>query len=753
MLFLRAAAVICVVYGVAARAQQPAGLVDPLIGTAGDGQTYPAAGVPFGMTQWTPQTRASEVKCIAPYYAKDARIQGFRGTHFLSGSCVQDYGSTTVMATTGDLKTAPDARASAFSRDSERARPDRYQVTLADYGIRASVTGSTRSGLLRFRFPKSARAWILLESNSRAGEGEIRVYPARREVSGTNPVHRLYAGAGKPAGFSGYFVARFNRPLARYGTWSGGARHENGTLQAGASGMPGAYVGFETSEGEEISVKIGTSFVSVEEARRNLEAEIPGWDFDQVAAAAEAAWNRALGQITVQSVSETRRRVFYTALYHSMLVPRTFSDASGTYPRFAGGGSTETAKGFTYYCDFSLWDTFRSLHPLMTIIDPARTAEMMQSLVAMGQQGGWMPIYPAWNSYTQEMIGDHAGAVIGDAYLKGIRGFGIQEAYRLLRRNAMETPASHDEYLDGRGRRALPDYLKYGFVPLDNPVTEAFHKGEQVSRTLEYAYDDFVLGELAGALGKREDAAMFRARAMNYRNVIDPATGFARGRRADGTWISPFDPAKPAPYVTEGLPYQYTFFVPQDMAGLIALVGGKQAFIGKLDALFAGKYYEHGNEPSHHIAYLYDYAGAPWKTQQRVREVMRTQYTDGPSGLAGNEDGGQMSAWYVLSALGMYPVAPGVPAYELGSPEFDQATIRVAGGKQFTMRAPGASAGRFYIQSAKLNGKPLNRPWIRHQEIVAGGELVLEMGTAPNEKWGAAAAEAPPSITPSTGTR
>jgi predicted alpha-1,2-mannosidase len=746
------AAAICAVSGVAATAQQPAGLVDPLIGTAGDGQTYPATGVPFGMTQWTPQTRAGEVKCVAPYYAKDTRIQGFRGSHFLSGSCVQDYGSMTVMALTGELKTAADARASAFSRDTERAQPNRYQVTLADYGIGASVTGTTRAGLLRFRFPKSAQAWILLESNSRPGEGEVHFDAARREVSGTNPVHRLYAGAGKPAGFSGYFVARFSRPLARYGTWSGSERHESGTRQAGANGMPGAYAGFEIAEGEEISVKVGTSFVSVEEARRNLDAEIPGWDFDKIAAAAEAAWNRALGQIAVQGDSAVRRRVFYTALYHSMLAPRTYSDASGTYPRFAGGGSIETAKGFTYYCDFSLWDTFRSLHPLLTIIDPGRTAEMMQSLVVKGQQGGWMPIFPAWNSYTQEMIGDHAVAAIADAYLKGIRGFDIQEAYRLLRQNAMETPANED-YVDGRGRRALGDYLKYGFVPLENPVKEAFHKGEQVSRTLEYAYDDFVLGELAEALGKREDAAIFRGRAMNYRNVIDPGSGFARGRHADGTWISPFDPGKPASYITEGLPFQYTFFVPQDMAGLMGLVGGKEAFLGKLDALFAGKYYEHGNEPSHHIAYLYDFAGAPWKTQQHVHEVMRTQYTDGPSGLAGNEDGGQMSAWYVLSALGMYPVTPGVPVYELGSVEFDQAALRLAGGKQFTIRAPGASQGRFYIQSAKLNGKPLNRPWIAHREIVAGGELVFEMGTTPNEKWGAAPQDAPPSITPATGTR
>jgi predicted alpha-1,2-mannosidase len=732
--------------GFAATAPGPVESVDPLIGTAGEGQTYPAAGVPFGMTQWTPQTKSGETKCVAPYYYKDTRIQGFRGTHFLSGSCVHDYGSLTVMPVAGELKTAPEARASSFSRDSESARPYRYEVTLADYGIRAAVTGTTRTGLLRFEFPRAAQAWIVVEANSRPGEGEIRIDPARREISGANPVHRLYAGAGKPAGFSGYFVARFSRPFRSYGTFSGSARHDGATAQPGTSAIPGAYAAFDTGAGQVVSVKIGTSFVSVDEARRNLDAEIPAWDFDAVAARAAAEWNRELTKIEIREPSESRRRVFYTALYHSLLLPRTYSDVSGTYPRFASAGGVETAKGFTYYCDFSLWDTFRSLHPLLTIIDPRRTADMMQSLVVKGQQGGWMPIFPAWNSYTQEMIGDHAASVIADAYRKGIRGYDVAEAYRLLRRNATESPASYAEYVDGRGRRALPAYEKYGFVPLEEPVKEAFHRGEQVSRTLEYAYDDFALSELAGALGKKEDAALFRRRAMNYRNVIDPATGFARGRHADGTWDQPFDPTKSYPYITEGLPFQYTFFVPQDIAGLIGLVGGREAFVRKLDGLFETNSYNHGNEPSHHIAYLYDYAGAPWKSQERLHRIMREQYTDGPSGLAGNEDGGQMSAWYVMSALGIYELAPGLPVYVLGTPASDEASIRLADGKKFTIRAPGASAGRFYIQSATLNGKPLTRPWIRHEEIAAGGVLALEMGPAPNRNWGVSPADAPPSL-------
>jgi predicted alpha-1,2-mannosidase len=685
----------------------PADSVNLLIGTAGDGQTFPAVGLPFGMTNWTPQTRDTEAKCIAPYYEKDSRIQGFRGSHFLSGSCTQDYGSFTLMPVLDPSKTGAAERASSFQRVDEKMTPYRYQVLLRDTGIRATMAGTSRAGILEFVFPAGGPSpgpsWILVQANSRPGEGEVRIDAARQEVSGYNPAHRLYAGVGKPAGFSGYFVARFDHPFKASTPWTGGA---------------GASLNFVASGA--ILVKVGTSFTSVDEARRNLEAEIPGWSVEQVAQQAKKAWDEALGRIEIRDPSESRRRIFYTALYHSMLLPRTFSDVSGTYPGFAGSGRTETARGFTYYSDFSLWDTFRALHPLLTIIEPKRTSDMVQSLVAMGREGGWLPIYPAWNSYTQEMIGDHASVMITDAYLKGIRGFDASEAYRLMRQNAMDIPP-HDAYVDGKGRRALDSYLKYGFVPLEDPVRDAFHRGEQVSRTLEYAYDDFVVSRMAHALGKTDDERVFLERSANYRNVIDPSTGFARGRHADGSWASPFDPAGKYLYITEGLPYQYTFFVPQDVEGLIRLVGGNAAFIAKLDGLFAGKHYDQGNEPSHHIAYLYDYAGAGWKTQEHVRQVMDEQYLDKAAGIAGNDDCGQMSAWYVMSALGFYPVAPGTPVYQIGSPRFEQAIIH-AGVKPFTIRTRGAGP---YIRSATLNGKRLTGFTISHEEILKGGELVF----------------------------
>ena len=714
--------------------KEPVAWVNEYIGTANEGQTFPATGPPFAMTQWTPQTREGNVKCVAPYYYADTRIQGFRGSHFLSGSCTQDYGSVSIMAETGQLKLGAIERASAFSRETEVATPYKYAVRLADYGIDAEMTGTTRSGLMGFRFKNGGNSWLLVECNSAKGEGSVQIDEENNEIIVANPVHRLYAGNGKPAGFSGYFVVQFDRKFHLGGTWSGNQRRPGSKVEQGGEGLPGAYVSFDMRPGETVQVKIGSSFTSLAEARRNLSSEIPGWDFDRVAAQARDQWNSALSRVGIDT-DAAHKRIFYTAMYHSMLLPRTFSDVSGTYPGFAGEGKIETAKDFTYYTDYSLWDTFRAVHPLLTILDPSRERDMVKSLLAMGEQGGFLPIYPAWNSYTSEMIGDHAVAVIGDAYAKGIRGFDADEAYRLMRQNAMDSPANRDLYADGRGRRALSSYLKYGYVPLEDSVPDAFHKNEQVSRTLEYAYDDSVVGDMAQALGHSADADLFHRRAQNYRNVIDPETGFARGRHADGSWDSPFDPAVQYKYITEGLPFQYTFFVPQDIAGLIDLVGGREAFVAKLDALFAGGHYDHGNEPSHHIAYLYDNAGAAWKTQQHVRNVLETQYADSPSGLAGNDDCGQMSAWYVMSAMGFYAVSPGTPVYEIGAPLFDEATIRLESGKQFHIRAAGASTGKLYIRSATLNGMPLNRYWITHSEVVAGGELVFEMSSRPNPDW------------------
>jgi predicted alpha-1,2-mannosidase len=502
--------------------------------------------------------------------------------------------------------------------------------------------------------------------------------------------------------------------------------------QTGGCDRLGAFVTFKHAHEQTLLVKVGTSFTSIDEAEKNLDAENAGWSFEAVRKDSETAWRTLLGRIEVAGGTPAQQAIFYTALYHASLAPRIVSDADGTYNGFAQEGKLHRADpAQPYYDDFSLWDTFRALHPLLTILDPTREEQMVQSLIAKGEEGGSLPIFPTWNSYTSEMIGDHAVPVIVDAYAKGLRHFDIDSAYRLILQNATVTPPDA-AYKDGRGRRALQSYLRYGYVPLEDKVLDAFHQQEQVSRTLEYAFDDFVAAELAGSLHKDEDEKALRTRSENWRNVLDPTTGFVRGRHENGAWDEPFQPDKPYPYITEGLPWQYTFFVPHNVPGLIESTGGKEQFIAKLDGLFSRKLYDQGNEPSHHIAYLYAYAGAAWKTQLRVREVLATDFHEGPAGLPGNDDAGQMSAWYVLSAMGFYPVCPGKPEYVLGSPIFSRVVIHQPNGKDFTIVAAQSSAKNIYIESATLNGSRHTSFIIRHADIVNGATLSLTMGPKPN---------------------
>jgi len=700
----------------------PYRLVDPRIGTANDGQTYPVVGMPFGMTGWTPETQPTEDKCLSPYYDKDPKLTGFRGSHWLSGSCTQDYGTVTVMPTVGVLKVSPSARASLYRHATEVMSPAYYSVKLDDYRTRVELTGTVRSGMFRITFPVGEVANLLVEPNAKPGEGFVEARPERHEGVGYNQ------GAGQSAGFSGYFVVRFQGSIAKVGTWCGDAIEPDSRQRGKGCNRLGAYISLKQESARPTLVKIGTSFTSIEEAEKNLDAENNGWDFDGTRRAAETAWRTLLQRIEVEGGTPAEQTIFYTAMFHASLAPRVVSDADGTYNGFAQEGKLhQAASGGAYYDDFSLWDTFRALHPLLTILDPKREEQMVQSLIDKGNQGGFLPIFPSWNSYTSEMIGDHAVAVIYDAYAKGLRGFDVQDAYRLVRQNATITPP-HRDYVEGKGRRALDSYDRYGFIPLEDEVLDAFHHHEQVSRTLEYAYDDFVTSQFAEALGHHADAKIFRKRSGNWKNVFDPSVGFVRGRYKDGTWVQPFDPGKPASYITEGVPWQYTFFVPHDVPGLIKAIGGDAAFIAKLDGLFAAKLYDQGNEPSHNIAYLYNYAGAPWKTQMHVREILASQFHTGPGGLPGNDDAGQMSAWYVLSAIGFYPLCPGMPAYTLGSPIFSRIVIHQSNGKDFTVLAPRNSAENRYVQAVRLNGNSVIGSEVTHSDITGGGTLTLDMG-------------------------
>ena len=765
LLFLSTLCTACVLHDTSTELHAPVSYVDPLIGTGASttisalrhseadneprGQTFPAVGFPFGMTQWTPQTQHTEQKCYSPFYSASDSLNGFRGSHWMSGSCTQDYGSMTIMPLNGELRLHPLDRATPFDRTSQITHPYAYSVYLPEEQIMVALSATERSGIVEVTFNNGGDNYILIEPNSDEGVGFLQIDPDKREISGYNPAHRIYQGWGEYAGFNGYFVAQFNVPFSDYGTWSNYVSHPENRIVTGDSTTVGGYVQFDIPAGDKVHVRIGTSFTSIDAARNNLLAEIPEWDIEAVKKASKAAWNHALSAIEVtehNNGSDDALVQFYTAHYHASMLPRIFSDVSGTYPGFAQDSSTHTADDFTYYADYSVWDTYRAVHPLLTITNPTVSRDMIVSLIHKAEQGGWLPIFPAWNNYTAAMIGDHVSSIIADAYAKGITDFDAEKAYAYMHKNATDVPG-YTEYVDGKGRRALLPYLEYGFMPLEEPITEAFHQQEQVSRTLEYAYDDFTVGVMAALLGHNDDAKTFFERASYYKNIIDPETGISRGRYQDGSWYTPFDPSERTyEFITEGSPLHYTWYVPHDVDGLIALMGGRKEFIKRLDSLFDEGEYWHGNEPGHQIAYLYVYAGAPWKTQQRIRDILKEEYSSGPGGLSGNDDAGQISAWYIFSALGMYPVSPGMPYYVIGTPSFAESKIRLDNGGHFTIRAAGVSEDNKYIQSARLNGAPLERAWIRHSEIIPGGLLEFEMGPQPDTLWASGESEAPPSL-------
>ncbi|HEY1165613.1 MAG TPA: GH92 family glycosyl hydrolase [Chitinophaga sp.] len=694
--------------------------VQPLTGTAnstttaalkhGEGterlaNTIPAVGTPFAMTQWTPQTRTTEQKCLAPYYYKDEKLSGFRGTHWLSGSCTQDYGSVTIMPITGSLRTQPADFAAPYSHEQETAAPDYYRVQLDRYGITAEMTALARSSLLQFTVQRADSFYLLVMPNSDQQQGHVEIDTALREISAYNPVHRIYQGWGQPAGFSGYFVIQVERPFTVKGTFNNGA-----------------YIGFKARAGERVRIRVGTSFTSIAAARSNLQAEIHSWDLATLRARCAFTWERALRQIQVQGQDEAQQRIFYTALYHSLQHPRLFNDVDGTYPQFAHQYEQDQLKEGNYYDDFSMWDIYRAQLPLLEILFPDKVNDMAASLVRKGQQGGWLPIFPCWNSYTCAMVGDHSIAFIASAWLKGINRYDGNAAYTLMRRNAFETP-SRAEYLDGKGRRALTSYLQYGYVPLEDSVPDAFHKREQVSRTLEYAYDDYALAMMAKALGKEEDYTLLMQRAQNYRQVFDTATGFMRGRYANGNWYTPFYPDQKMPFITEGTPRQYTFYVPQDIPGLAALMGGTPRLEAALDSLFEKGEYWHGNEPGHQIPFLYNYTSSPWKTQREVRRILETEYADGPGGLSGNDDAGQMSAWYVFAAMGFYPVDPVSGNYALCRPLFDSIVLQLPGNRETVITVHKQNPQAAYIDKVLWNDVRLGSLFVTHQQLARGGRL------------------------------
>ncbi|WP_235578052.1 GH92 family glycosyl hydrolase [Pseudoxanthomonas sp. Root630] len=728
--------------------------VDPFIGTGGEGHTYPGATVPYGMVQLSPDTRIQPRKngygWAAGYRYDDTTIVGFSHTHF-SGTGHSDLGDLLLMPTTGDLKLErgdPDkprsGYTSRFRHATETAQPGYYAVTLDDHQVRAELTASLRVGMHRYTFPKGQPAHVVLDLRTSMYDYPGKVSWSRVRVRPDGTVTGFRETRGWAPGRQLYFAVRFSQPLAGHqlhdteqdipykGFPPPGDKDPRQRAQIEGRQLVAAF-DIAPPADRSVLVKVAISPVSEEGAMANLDAEAPGWDFDGMRAAARQQWSDALGAVEAQG-TPAQRTSFYTALYHTLLGPTLFMDSDGRYR--GPDNAVHQAKGWTNYSTFSLWDTYRALHPLTTLVQPEqRTNDFVNSLLASRRESAY-GVLPVWSFHGLEtwcMIGYHAVPVIADAYMKGIRGYDADEALQ-----AMVASANHGPY-DG-----IAAYRELGYVPIDE-------EGEAASKTLEYAYDDWTIAQMAQAMGKHEVADTFNRRAANWKHAFDPATGFMRARKRDGAFREPFDPAASGygTDYTEGNAWQYSWYVPQDVAGLADAHGGSDALLQRLDAVFDAKvdpavfehmeditgligWYAHGNEPSHHVAYLYAYAGQPWRTQARLKQIMDTQYAPRPDGLAGNDDLGQMSAWYVFTSLGFYPVTPGSNQYVLGRPFLPRATLHLPNGKRFTVVAEGLDNAHTYVGAITLNGKPLDRTYLEHAEIVAGGELRFRMQATPD---------------------
>jgi predicted alpha-1,2-mannosidase len=708
--------------------------VDPLIGTGGHGHTFPGATTPFGMVQLSPDTRYEGWDACGGYHFSDTSILGFSHLH-LSGTGIADYGDILVTPSLRTLDFTPleggkpsYRHRSSFSHENETASPGYYGVLLGDDSIHAEMTATPRCGFHRYTFPRSDSAAIVFDLLH--GLGPDRVVESSVAITGNNEISGYRRSSGWAADQRIWFVAQFSKDFYGFGI----VRNDTilPEVRADTGNSLRAYAVYRTGKVEEVMIKIGLSTTSIEGARKNLSAEIPDWDFERVRQTAGLLWDRELGRIVVDGGPERERRIFYTALYHTMIAPNISNDVDGNYRGM--DGEVHSGRGFTMYSVFSLWDTFRSLHPLLTMLDPVRTNDFIRSMLRKYEEGGVLPVWELASNETWTMIGYHSVPVIVDAWFKGVRGFDSSLALA-----AMKTSA-------GLNRYGLEEYRKFGYIPGDA-------EGESVSKTLEYAYDDWCISRYASALGDGEAAAKFDERSQYYRNLFDPSTGFIRPR-INGGWAEPFDPRSVTYHYTEANPWQYTFFAPHDVGGMIGLMGGEEKFIERLDSLFGASsqttgreqaditgmigQYAQGNEPSHSFAYLYAQAGVPWKTQKVVRTIMDSLYTDAPDGLCGNDDCGQMSAWYVFSALGFYPAAPGIPVYTAGTPLFPRVRINFPNRRMLTVEAGNVSSSNRYVQGITLNGRALTGTALRHDLLASGGELAFAMGPSPNEALGGA---------------
>ena len=705
--------------------------VNPFIGTDFTGNTYPGAQAPFGMVQLSPDNGLPGWDRISGYFYPDSTIAGFSHTH-LSGTGAGDLYDISFMPVTLPYKEAdaPLGIHSLFSHDEETASAGYYQVRLKDYDINVELTATERCGIQCYTFPEADAAIFL---NLRKAMNWDFTNDTRIEVVDSVTIQGYRFSDGWARDQHIYFRTRFSKPFASVQLDTAAVIKDGKRI--GSSAI--ARFDFHTSAGEQILVTTAISGVSMEGAARNLAAEAPADDFDKYLAATRKNWNEQLSKVEIKSNDIDEKVKFYTALYHSMLAPTIYSDVDGAY--YGPDKQVHQADGWTNYSTFSLWDTYRAAHPLYTYIEPQRVNDMVKSFLVFSEQNGRLPVWNFYGSETDMMIGYHAVPVIVDAYLKGIGDFDPKKALA-----ACVATANIDEY------RGIGLYKKYGYVPYD--VTDHYNSENwSLSKTLEYAYDDYCIARMAEKLGEKQIADEFYKRSLNYKNVYNSQTTFMQPRNNKGAFIENFSPDDYTPHICESNGWQYFWSVQQDVDGLISLVGGKERFTQKLDSMFTYNpsadedlpifstgmigQYAHGNEPSHHVIYLFNAIGQPWKTQKYAAEVMHELYRNTPVGLCGNEDCGQMSAWYVFSAMGFYPVDPISGKYEIGTPMYPEMKMHLANGKTFTILAPAVSKENIYIQSVKLDGKPYDKSYITHEQIMNVSIFEFEMGNKPGKVW------------------
>ncbi|WP_430815762.1 GH92 family glycosyl hydrolase [Carboxylicivirga sp. RSCT41] len=744
--------------------------VDPFIGTQEMGHVFPGACAPFGIVQLSPDTDSVQFfnngkynkevyRYCAGYQYTDQSIVGFAHTHF-SGTGHSDLGDFLVMPTVGNVQHNPGTihdtslgYRSMFRKETEKAEPGYYTVELDDYNIKAELTATQRVGFHQYTFPQSDESHIILDLTHGIYNYEGKVLWSAIRVENDTLVTGYRITRGWARTNYQYFAMSFSKAFKTYGCsndeevkyngfWRKFDQTDNFPEMAGKALT--ANFDFATEEGEQIKIKFALSAVSTEGALKNLNAEVPHFDFDKTRSEVKAMWQKELSRIKIDA-SEEKKIAFYSSMYHSFIHPSEYMDVDGQYRGL--DHNIHQAIGFTNYTVFSLWDTYRAQHPLLNLIQPGRSSDMINSMLAHYEQSVHN-ILPVWSHFGNEnwcMIGYHAVPVIADAYVNGIKGFDAEKALE-----ACISSANYDRY------EGIGEYKKYGYVPY-----ETSHYGASI--TLEYAYDDYAIAQLAKAIGKNDVASAYIKRSEYWRNLFDPQTGYIRPKTKTGDFLDNFDPLDThgAGFI-EGNSWNYSLYVPQNVGGLISEMGGKDRFSEHLDSLFTmhipDEYFEHteditregimggyvhGNEPSHHVAYMYNWAGKPWRTAERVHEIINTKYLNKPDGLCGNDDCGQMSAWYIFSSMGFYPVCPGSGEYVIGSPSLHKAIIDLEDGKQFIIKAKNASKKNIYVQSVTLNGKPWDKSYIRHNDIVNGGELIFKMGSRPSKSWGVDAASVP----------